>query len=137
MNKETIQDLLVTKFYASPKNRQEKLLAFMLDNASDKEGIVDFLNNKKLSCKSKGFQEGDFVMLPVNTSCYPVINQDYYRDNGLIVNDVYIRAQVDYIHPITGYVGIKLFVDSPPRNEEQIVEIYYGHILDQTQIKIM
>lgn len=135
MTKETIQDLLVTKFYASPKNRQEKLLAFMLDHASDKEGIVNFLNNKKLSCDNKGFKEGDFILLSIDTSSYPSINKDYYRDNDLIINDVYIRVQVDYINPMTGYIGLILFTEGS--SKEKTVEIYYGHVLDQTQIKIM
>jgi hypothetical protein len=135
MNKETIQDLLVTKFYASPKNRQEKLLGFMLENANEKQMVVDFLNNKKLSCKSKGFKEGDHILIPHNISSYPSMNFNYYHDNDLIINDVYISVLVDYINPVTGYIGIKAFTESSP--EETIVEVYYGNIPDQKQLTIM
>jgi len=129
-----MQDLLVTKFYASPKNRQEKLLGFLLENTSDKETLVDFLNNKKLSNKSKGFKEGEYIVVPTSISSYPSVNTNYYRDSDLLINDLYIRVQVDYINPVTGYIGIKVVTESSL--EEKVVEVYYGSIPDQKQLLV-
>lgn len=135
MNKETIQDLLVTKFYASPKNRQSKLLEYMLENANNKDQIVDFLNGKKLRHDERGFAEKDYILIPTNITSYPHIDVNYYRDNDLIINDVYIRVQVNHINPITGYIGLNVVLESSP--EEGVVEVYYGNIPNQKQIKIM
>lgn len=135
MNKETIQDLLVTKFYASPKNRQSKLLEYMLENANNKDQIVDFLNGKKLRHDERGFAEKDYILVPTSVTSYPHIDVNYYRDNDLIINDVYIRVQVNHINPITGYIGLNVVLESSP--EEGVVEVYYGNIPNQKQIKIM
>jgi hypothetical protein len=135
MNKETIQDLLVTKFYASPKDRQSKLLEYMLENANNKDQIVDFLNGKKLRHDERGFAEKDYILVPTGVTSYPHIDVNYYRDNDLIINDVYIRVQVNHINPITGYIGLNVVLESSP--EEGVVEVYYGNIPNQKQIKIM
>ena len=135
MTKETVQDLLVTKFYASTKNRQSKLLEFLLEGASNKDNIVSFLNGKKLRNEDKCFGEGDFILVPISISSYPYINKNYYEENELIINDVYIRVQVRFINPVTGYVGISVVLESSP--EEEVVEVYYGNIPNQKQIKIM
>lgn len=135
MNKETIQDLLVTKFYASPKDKQSKLLEYMLENANNKDQIVDFLNGKKLRHDERGFAEKDYILVPTGVTSYPHIDVNYYRDNDLIINDVYIRVQVNHINPITGYIGLNVVLESSP--EEGVVEVYYGNIPNQKQIKIM
>lgn len=134
MTKDNLQDLLVTKFYASPKNLQHKLLMFILETASNKDDVVDFLNGKKLYNKDKDFREGDYIYVTTDMSSYPKIDINYYTDNDLIINDLYIRVQVNHINPMTGYVGLKVKLES---SLEDVVDVYYGHIPNQKQIKIM
>ena len=135
MTKENISDLLATKFYNSPKKAQEKLLKFLLDNVSDKDMLVDFLNEKKLSNPDKYFQEGDYIYVPVNISSYPAPYKNFYEDNALLVNDLYIRVQVIHINPITGYTGISIITDNSEK--ESVVEVYTSYIPNQKEIKIM
>lgn len=128
-------DLLATKFYSSSKGVQKKLLKFMLDNVSDKDALVDFLNEKKLINDEKNFQEGDYIYVPVTVSSYPGPYKKYYEDNALLVNDLYIRVLVEHINPITKYVGLVLITDSS--STEEVVDVYPSYIPDQKEIKLM
>jgi hypothetical protein len=135
MTKENMADLLATKFYSSSKGVQKKLLKFMLDNVSDKDALVDFLNEKKLINDEKNFQEGDYIYVPVTVSSYPGPYKKYYEDNALLVNDLYIRVLVEHINPITKYVGLVLITDSS--STEEVVDVYPSYIPDQKEIKLM
>jgi hypothetical protein len=135
MTKENMADLLATKFYSSSKGVQKKLLKFMLDNVSDKDTLVDFLNEKKLINDEKNFQEGDYIYVPVTVSSYPGPYKKYYEDNALLVNDLYIRVLVEHINPITKYVGLVLITDSS--STEEVVDVYPSYIPDQKEIKLM
>jgi hypothetical protein len=135
MTKENMADLLATKFYSSSKGVQKKLLKFMLDNVSDKDTLVDFLNEKKLINDEKNFQEGDYIYVPVTVSSYPGPYKKYYEDNALLVNDLYIRVLVEHINPITKYVGLVLITDSS--SKEEVVDVYPSYIPDQKEIKLM
>jgi hypothetical protein len=79
---------------------------------SDKDMLVDFLNEKKLRNNDKHFQEDDYIYVPINVTSYPGPYKKYYEDNALLVNDLYIRVLVKHINPITGYVGLLLVTDS-------------------------
>ena len=81
MTKENLADLLETKFYSAPKVTQQRLLKFLLDNVSDKDMLVDFLNEKKLRNNEKHFQEGDYIYVPLTVSSYPGPYKKYYEDN--------------------------------------------------------
>ena len=135
MNKENIADLLATKFYSAQKKTQHRLLRFFLDNAPDKDLIVDFLNEKKLRNEDKDFQEGDYIYVPLTVTSYPGPYKKYYQDNELIVNGLYIRVQVAHINPITGYTGLLLITDSS--STEQVVEVYSSYIPNQKEITLM
>jgi hypothetical protein len=135
MTKENIADLLATKFYSATKETQKKLLKFLLENVSDKDMLVDFLNEKKLRNSDKHFQEGDYIYVPVTVSSYPSPYKKYYEDNSLLVNDLYIRVLVEHINPITGYTGVLIVTDSS--EVETLVEVYSSYIPDQKEITIM
>ena len=135
MTKENTLDLLVTKFYSSPKDRQHKLLSFCLDNAPDKNKLIDFLNGKNLYNEDKDFYEKDFIYVPLSVTCYPGPYKKYYEENLLIVNDLYIRVQVNHINPITGYTGLILVTGS--NEKEEVVDVYSSYIPNQKEIKIM
>lgn len=135
MTKENISDLLTTKFYSASKQIQQKLLMFLLDNVSDKDLVVDFLNEKKLKNNEKHFQEGDYIYVSVDISAYPGPYKKYYEDNMLLINDCYIRTLVQHINPITGYTGLALITNSSAI--ETIVEVYTSYIPDQKEIVIM
>ncbi len=128
-------DLLATKFYSASKNRQQKLLKFLLENAPDKDRIVDFLNEKKLKNDEKHFEEGDYIYVPLSVTSYPGPYKKYYEDNALVVNDLYIRVLVEHINPITGYVGLVLITDSS--EVEEVVDVYTSYIPNQKEITIM
>jgi hypothetical protein len=134
MTRDNTQDLLVTKFYSVEKKIQEKLLGFLLDAASEKDMIIDMLNNKKLYHQSKNFYEKDWIVIDINTSMYPSLDKNHYIDNGLVINDLYIRVQVAHINPVTGYIGLAIFTDKTKR---EIVEVYIGHILDQEKLELV
>lgn len=134
MTKENLQDLLITKFYSAPKKLQEILLGMMLENAPDKDKVVDFLNGKKLHNQEKNFSEKDFIYISTDVSCYPRINKKYYEDNDLIINDLYIRVQVSHFNPITGYTCIKIYTEN---NKEEVVDIYTSYIPDQKEVLFM
>ena len=131
MTKDNIQDLLITKFNSADKKVQHKVLTFLLDAVSDKDTLVDMLNNKKLYHESKHFYEGDWITIELSTSMYPTPDKNYYIDNGLVINDVYIRVQVAHINPVNGYIGL---VMQTSKTKEQVVEVYSGHILDQENL---
>lgn len=131
MTKDNIKDLLVTKFYSADKKVQHKVLTFFLDAVSDKDTLVDMLNNKKLYQELKHFYEGDWITIELSTSMYPSPDKNYYINNGLVINDVYIRVQVAHINPVNGYIGLRIQTE---RNKEETVEVYSGHILDQENL---
>jgi hypothetical protein len=135
MTKENMSDLLTTKFYSAPKERQKKLLEFFLDYQTDKDTIVDFLNEKKIKNQEKHFEEGDYIYVPITITAYPSPYKKYYEDNALLVNDLYIRVLVKHINPITKYAGLLLITD---KNEiESVVEVYPSYIPNQKEIEIM
>jgi hypothetical protein len=135
MTKENLADLLSTKFYSASKETQKRLLKFLLENVSDKDMLIDFLNEKKLRNDEKHFQEGDYIYVPVTVSSYPGPYKKYYEDNALLVNDLYIRVLVEHINPITGYTGLLLITDSSEK--ETIVDVYTNYIPNQKEITIM
>ena len=135
MTKENITDLLATKFYSVSKQTQARLLKFLLDNVSDKDILVDFLNEKKLRNSEKNVQEGDYIYVPLNVSSYPGPYKKYYEDNALIVNDLYIRVLVRHINPVTGYIGLALITDSS--EIETVVDVYASYIPNQKEITLM
>jgi hypothetical protein len=102
---------------------------------SDKDMLVDFLNEKKLRNDEKHFQEGDYIYVPLTVSSYPGPNKKYYEDNALLVNDLYIRVLVEHINPITGYVGLMLITDNS--EVESVIDVYPGHIPNQKEIQLM
>jgi hypothetical protein len=131
MTKDNTQDLLITKFNSIDKKIQYKILGFLLDAVSDKDTLVDMLNNKKLYQSQKHFYEGDCITIELSASMYPSPDKNYYIDNGLVINDVYIRVQVAHINPVNGYIGLRIQTE---RNKEETVEVYVGHILDQENL---
>jgi len=135
MTKENLADLLATKFYSASKETQQRLLKFLLENVSDKDMLVDFLNEKKLRNDEKHFQEGDYIYVPINVSSYPGPYKKYYEDNALLVNDLYIRVLVEHINPITGYTGLALITDSS--EVTTVVDVYTSYIPNQKEITIM
>lgn len=134
MNKENLIDLLCAKFYSTDKKTQTKLLKFLLD-VNDKDMLMDFLNGIKLKNIDKGFQEQDFIYVPFTISSYPSINKKYYEDNELIVNDLYIRCMINYINPVTSYVGLSLRTNDSEK--DTVAEVYYGSIPNQHEIKLL
>lgn len=135
MTKENLADLLATKFYSASNETQKRLLKFLLENVSDKDMLVDFLNEKKLINEDKNFQEGDYIYVPLTVSAYPGPYKKYYEDNALLVNDLYIRVLVEHINPITGYVGLVLVTDNSLA--ESVVDVYPNYIPNQTEITLM
>lgn len=135
MTKENLADLLATKFYSAPPETQKRLLKFLLENVSDKDMLVDFLNEKKLRNAEKNFEEGDHIYVPVTVSSYPGPYKKYYEDNALLVNDLYIRVLVEHINPITGYVGLLLITDNSLK--ESVVDVYASYIPNQKEITLM
>jgi hypothetical protein len=131
MTKDNTQDLLITKFNSIDKKIQYKILGFLLDAVSDKDTLVDMLNNKKLYQSQKHFYEGDCITIELRASMYPSPDKNYYIDNGLVINNVYIRVQVAHINPVNGYIGLRIQTE---RNKEETVEVYVGHILDQENL---
>jgi len=134
MTKGNTTDLLVTKFYSADKKVQSKVLGFLLDAVSDKDILIDMLNNKKLYHSHKHFHEGDWITIELGTSMYPNLDKNYYIDAGLVINDMYIRVQVVHINPVNGYIGLKIQTE---RTKEEIVEVYSGHILDQENLTLI
>ena len=135
MKKENLTDLLTTKFYSASKQTQQKLLKFLLENVSDKDMLVDFLNEKKLRNNEKHFQEGDYIYVPITVSSYPGPYKKYYEDNMLLINDLYIRTLVQHINPITGYTGLVLITDDT--EIETVIDVYTSYIPNQKEIVIM
>jgi hypothetical protein len=135
MKKENLTDLLTTKFYSASKQTQQKLLKFLLENVSDKDMLVDFLNEKKLRNNEKHFQEGDYIYVPITVSSYPGPYKKYYEDNMLLINDLYIRTLVQHINPITGYTGLVLITDNT--EIETVIDVYTSYIPNQKEIVIM
>jgi hypothetical protein len=135
MTKENLADLLATKFYSAPLETQKRLLKFLLENVSDKDMLVDFLNKKKLRNTEKNFEEGDYIYVPVTIGGYPGPYKKYYEDNALLVNDLYIRVLVEHINPITGYVGLVLVTDSSLK--EAVNDVYASYIPNQKEITLM
>lgn len=135
MNKENTADLLATKFYSVSNETQKRLLKFLLDNVSDKDMLVDFLNEKKLRNNEKHYQEGDYIYVPFTVSSYPGPYKKYYEDNALVVNDLYIRVLVEHINPITGYTGLVLITDTSEK--ESVVDVYSSYIPNQKEITLM
>lgn len=135
MTKENLADLLATKFYSASNETQKRLLKFLLEDVSDKDRLVDFLNEKKLINEDKNFQEGDYIYVPLTVSAYPGPYKKYYEDNALLVNDLYIRVLVEHINPITGYVGLVLVTDNSLA--ESVVDVYPNYIPNQTEITLM
>jgi len=135
MKKENLSDLLTTKFYSASKQTQQRLLKFLLENVSDKDMLVDFLNEKKLRNDEKHFQEGDYIYVPITVSSYPGPYKKYYEDNMLLINDLYIRTLVQHINPITGYTGLVLITDNT--EVETVIDVYTSYIPNQKEIVIM
>lgn len=135
MTDENITNLLLTKFFASPKANQTKLLKFVFSSINQKDYLVDTLDNKKLTCNDKNFKEGDDILIDINISIYPPIDKKYYQDNALILNDLYIRVQVVHINPINGYIALKVMTSG--QTEVSTVEISSYHILNQLQIRLV
>ena len=131
MTKDNTQDLLITKFNSIDKKIQSKVLGFLLDAVSDKDILMDMLNNKKLYHSAKHFYEEDWITIELATSMYPSIDKNYYIDAGLVINDMYIRVQVAHINPVNGYIGLRIQTE---RTKEETVEVYSGHILDQENL---
>jgi hypothetical protein len=134
MTKENMGDLMYTKFINSDKNKQKKLLQYLLETIGNQDAIVDFLNGKKITNEDKNFKEGDMIYIKQDVSCYPKLNKKYYESNSLIVNDLYIRVLVSYINPVTGYVGIEIYTE---KNKLEVVDIYTGYIPEQNPELIM
>ena len=135
MTDENITNLLLTKFFASPKANQTKLLKFVFSSINQKDYLVDTLDNKKLTCNDKNFKEGDDILIDINISIYPPIDKKYYQDNALILKDLYIRVQVVHINPINGYIALKVMTSG--QTEVSTVEISSYHILNQLQIRLV
>lgn len=135
MTKENMTDLLYTKFMSSNKDRQKKLMGFLLGNLSEQDKIVDFLNGKNLKNEEKNYKEQDYIYVPFDISSYPKINKKYYEDNELIVNNLYIRVLVSYINPVTGYTGIQVVTENS--DEESVIDVYPSYIPNQKQIALM
>ena len=134
MTKENSTDLLLTKFYSSKIECRNKLLKFFFDSIGDKNIIVDILNNKKLYHTQKNFFEGDIITINLDTSMYPNLYQNYYIDNGLVINETYIRVKVQHINPVNGYIGLNIYTSN---TKEEVVEVYHGHLIDQDEIKLV
>jgi len=134
MTKENLNNLLVTKFYSANKLQQTKLLQFIFTSINNHDYVVDLLNNKTLTCIEKHFKEREYILIPINISCYPEIDKKYYEDNALIVNDLYIRVQVIYINPINGYIAIQVMT---LHDNEQTIEVSSYHFLDQSQLTLL
>lgn len=135
MTRENMADLLYTKFMSSNKDRQKKLIEFLLGNLSEHDSVVDFLNGKPLMNKDRNYKEQDHIYIPLDISSYPKINKKYYEENELVVNNLYIRVLVSYINPVTGYTGIQVVTENS--DEESVIDVYPSYIPNQKQIALM
>lgn len=133
MREDNLKELMITKFYASPKNKQKELLEMYLQTTNDKDKIIDFLNDKKITDESKNISEKDYIYIDITTSVYPTIHKEYYQQNDLIVNEQYIRVFVNHINPITGYINVTYFTSL---TIESAQDVYPGYLPKQTDIII-
>lgn len=130
MRKDNEKDLLITKFRSSPKEKQDQLLNFLLTDNISIDNVIDFLNNKELTCESKGFKTGDMILIdPFNFSSYPEIDTEWYTDQGHIINGEYLSLKVEYINPVNGYPALTFRTKQNRRLE--LVEVYTHYIPDQ------
>jgi|688.fasta_scaffold97881_1 hypothetical protein len=133
MTEENLSELMITKFYASPKNKQTELLKMYLQTTSNKDRLIDYLNGKKITDETMNISEKDYIYIDISTSVYPSINKEYYQQNDLIVNDQYIRVYVNHINPVTGYINIRYFTSL---TIESTQDVYPGYLTKQTDIII-
>jgi hypothetical protein len=136
MRKDNEQDLLITKFRSSPKEKQDQLLKFLFTDSVSIDSVVDFLNNKKLSLESKNFSVGDLILIdPFKLSSYPEIDIEYYRKNNLLVNNQYVQVLVEYINPVNNNPGLRFYTKQ--HNKEMVVETYSHYIDDQKSFEVI
>jgi hypothetical protein len=136
MRKDNEQDLLITKFRSSPKEKQDQLLKFLFTDSVSIDSVVDFLNNKKLSLESKNISVGDLILIdPFKLSTYPEIDIDYYRKNNLLVNNQYVQVLVEYINPVNNNPGLRFYTKQ--HNKEMVVETYSHYIDDQKSFEVI
>jgi hypothetical protein len=136
MRKDNEQDLLITKFRSSPKEKQDQLLKFLFTDSVSIDSVVDFLNNKKLSLESKNFSVGDLILIdPFKLSSYPEIDIEYYRKNNLLINNQYVQVLVEYINPVNNNPGLRFYTKQ--HNKEMVVETYSHYIDDQKSFEVI
>ena len=135
MNKENLNDLLITKFFAAKKEAQAKLLSSVFQNTSHHESIMNILNGRPLRQSQKNFTEGDHIYISLDMKSYPKPNREYYKENDLILFDQYIRVQAKSINFITQYVIIEFVGQGSSEVDEH--EVWYDYIPDQEQINII
>jgi hypothetical protein len=136
MRKDNEQDLLITKFRASAKEKQDQLLKFLLTENINIDSVIDFLNNKELTNDSKGFKAGDIIFIdPFNLSTYPEIDIEWYTDEGLIINGEYVNLKVEYINPINGHPALTFRTKQNKKLE--VIEVYLHYIPDQKQFHVI
>jgi hypothetical protein len=136
MRKDNEQDLLITKFRSSPKEKQDQLLKFLFTDSVSIDSVVDFLNNKKLSLESKNFTVGDLILIdPFKLSSYPEIDIEYYRKNNLLINNQYVQVLVEYINPVNNNPGLRFYTKQ--HNKEMVVETYSHYIDDQKSFEVI
>lgn len=129
MNKKNLKDLLVTKFYNSDVKYQKELVGIMLMNIDSPDRVIDFLNGKKLSTV-QDITEGDYIFLKVG-EYYPSVDKNYYEENALLINNLYIRVQVTSINVINGYVIVNYYTSN---GKFEDVELYTGYIPNQKEL---
>lgn len=135
MTKETTTDLLCTKFHASSKKNQDRLLSYIFEKDSNHDQLVDVLNGNKIYNKDRNVREGDYIYIPLSIASYPKVNEKYYKENNLVVNDQYIRVLVEKINPFTHYFTLR-FVTGDITIESS-VDVWYNNIPEQSEIIIM
>lgn len=136
MKAEYINDLLLGKFYSSSKEQQKKLLRKLLPtHTSQQETVIDILNDKPVYQHDKHFSEGDLIYITLDTNCYPRINEKYYIDNALVLNDTYIRVKVLEINPFSNYITLSIIIEN--LTIESPVNIWYNNIPDQQEIILL
>ena len=136
MRKDVETDLLFTKFKSSTPKLQAKLFHFLTGDRGSFDNYVDLLNNIKLKNEELNITEGEMITVDLHKlNSYPRIYVEYYQANDLIINERYVKLAVEYINPVTNYIGVR-YVTKVDGSEE-VVDVYPNYLPDQRSFDII